>query len=144
MVLARPVFGIAQATAQRQSPAKQQDPQAAISQLVGDLQTDLEGSSSSSLLGKIDRTRFEDFAGFRDIVERLTRDDTLRVYFRQTSSTVKEGQAQTVLDAEMEMTRKDSTLQAQQRKQQITIDLARTSRGWKIINIAPRDFFEPL
>ena len=132
------------AAAQREPSTKDQDPQREIGQLISDLQNDLEASSSSGVLGKIDRSRFEDFARFQDSVERLTREDTLRAYFRQLSSTFKNDQAELVLDAEMEMTRKDSTLQAQQRKQQITIDLARTSRGWKIVNIIPRGFFEPL
>jgi hypothetical protein len=127
-----------------EQPTKQQDPERAIAQLVRDLQMDLEGSSSSGLLSRIDRAKFDDFPRFQDMVERLTREDTLRVFFRQTSSTVKEDHAQTVLDAEMEMTRNDSAVPAQRRKQQVTIDLERTSRGWKIINITPRDFFQPL
>jgi ATP phosphoribosyltransferase len=144
LLLAIPVVVRGEARQGRQSPSEQSDPERAIGQLIGDLQSDLEASSSSDVLGAIDRTRFEDFERFRDSVERLTREDTLRVYFRQLSSTVKDGEAQTVLEAEMEMTRKDSTLQAQQRKQQVTIDLARRGKGWKIINITPREFFEPL
>ena len=132
------------AVVQREQPAKQQDPERAVAQLVREMQMDLEGSSSSSFLGKIESAKFDDFPRFQDMVERLTRDDTLRVFFRQTSSSVKEDTAQTVLDAEMEITRKDSAQQAQRRKQQITIDLERTSRGWKITNITPRDFFQPL
>jgi hypothetical protein len=127
-----------------EKPARQQDSERAIALLVRDLQMDLEGSSSSSILGRIDSAKFDDFPRFQDMVERLTREDTLRVFFRQTSSTVKEDQAQTVLDGEMEMIRKDSAVPAQHRKQQITIDLELTSRGWKIINISPRDFFQPL
>jgi hypothetical protein len=133
------------AAAQRgEQPAKQEDPARAIAQLVRDMQMDLEGSSSTGLLGKIDNAKFADYPRFQDMVERLTREDTLRVFFRQTTNSVNEDTAQTILDAEMEMTRKDSAVPAEHRKQQITIDLERTSRGWKITNITPRDFFQPL
>ena len=127
-----------------EQPSRQEDPERAVARLVRDMQMDLEGSSSYSLLQKIDRAKFDDYPRFQDMVERLTREDTLRVFFGQVANTVKEDTAQTVLDAEMEMTRKDSAVPAERRKQQITIDFERTSRGWKIINITPRDFFRPL
>jgi len=127
-----------------EQPSRQEDPERAIARIVRDMQMDLEGSSSSSLLGKINSAKFDDYPRFQDMVERLTREDTLRVFFRQLSSIVKEDSAQTILDAEMEMTRKDSAVPAERRKQQVTIDFERTSRGWKIINITPRDFFRPL
>ncbi|OFW32298.1 MAG: hypothetical protein A3J28_19025 [Acidobacteria bacterium RIFCSPLOWO2_12_FULL_60_22] len=78
------------------------------------------------------------------MIERLTREDTLRVFFRQVNNSIKEESAQTVIDAEMEMTRKDSAGQLERRRQQLVIDFQRTSRGWKITNITPREFFRPL
>jgi hypothetical protein len=123
---------------------RQEDPQRAIAAIVRELQMDLEGASSTGVLRNIDPAKFDDFPRFQDLVERLTREDTLRVFFRQISNSVKEDSAQTMLDAEMEMTRKDSALPAERRQQQLTIDLERTSRGWKIINLTPKDFFRPL
>ena len=136
--------GASFACAQGERPAGQEDPERAIARLVREMQMDLEGSSSTGVLGKIDRAKFEDYPRFQDMVERLTREDTLRVFFRQVSNSLKEGTAQTLLDAEMEMTRKDSAVPAERRRQQITIDLEFTSRGWKIVNITPREFFRPL
>ena len=75
---------------------------------------------------------------------RLTREDALRVFFRQVNNSIKEDSAQTMIDAEMELTRKDSARQPERRRQQLVIDFERTSRGWKIVNITPRDFFRPL
>ena len=49
-----------------------------------------------------------------------------------------------MIDAEMEMTRKDSAGQLERRRQQLVIDFQRTRRGWKITNITPREFFRPL
>ena len=136
--------GASFACAQEEQPAGQENPERAIARLVREMQMDLEGSSSTGMLRKIDRAKFEDFPSFRDMVERLTREDTLRVFFRQVSNALDEETARTVLDAEMEMTRKDSAMPAERRRQQITIDLEFTSGGWKIVNITPREFFRPL
>lgn len=129
---------------QREEPSRQEDPERAIAQMVREIQMDLEGSSSTSFLGKINAAKFDDFPRFQDMIERLTRQNALRVFFRQVTNVVKEESAQTILDAEMEMTRKESAGQVERRRQQLTLDLERTARGWKIINITPREFFRPL
>ena len=59
-------------------------------------------------------------------------------------STFTGGQAQMALDAEMELGRKDGVGQLTRRRQQIVIDWEYTRRGWRIINITPRDYFQPL
>jgi hypothetical protein len=130
--------------AQQEPSAEQQVPEREIAGIVRELQMDLEGSSSAGVLHAIDGARFKDYLRFREQVEQLTREDTLRVFFRQLSNVVHGTTARTVLDAEMELTRRDSALPAQQRREKLTIDLEQTSRGWKIVNIAPRDFFKPL
>jgi hypothetical protein len=140
--LGRPLAAGAQGKGEK--PAKQEDPDRAIQRIVREMQMDLEGASSRGVLGQIDTAKFEDYPRFEDMVERLTREDTLRVFFRQVRSSAKEDSAQTVLDAQMEMTRKDSATPARRRSQQITIDLEKTSRGWKIVNVTPREFFQPL
>ena len=123
---------------------KRQDPERALTNLIRGMQADLEGSSSRSFLANVDKTKFDDYPRFEDMIERLTREDTLRVYFRQNTHSIKEDTAQTIVDAEMEITRKDAGGQLDRRRQQIVIDFARTSRGWKIVNITPREFFRPL
>ena len=129
---------------QEKPPAKQEDPERAMTNVIRQMQMDLEAASRRGILGNIDSAKFEDYPRFEDMVDRLTREDALRVYFRQVSHTVKEDAAQMIIDAEMELTRKDSASQPERRRQQIVIDFARTARGWKIINITPRDFFRPL
>jgi hypothetical protein len=67
------------------------------------------------------------------MVERLTGGGTLHVLFRQLNNVVQGATARTVLDAGMELVLKDLTVAAQRRRVQVTIDLERTSRGWKIV-----------
>ena len=128
----------------REEPAKREEPEQAISTILRKMQMDLEGSSSRGVLSNIDSAKFDDYPRFEDMIERLARENSLRVFFRQVSNSIRENSAQTILEAEMEMTRKDSAGQAERRRQQLVIDFALTSRGWKIINITPRDFFRPL
>ncbi|MBI3894884.1 MAG: hypothetical protein HY313_03030 [Acidobacteria bacterium] len=128
----------------REEPVKRENPEQAITTMIRQMQLDLEGSSSRGVLGNIDSAKFDDYPRFEDMVERLTRENTLRVFFRQVSNSIRENSAQTILEAEMEMTRKDSAGQAERRRQQLVIDFELTNRGWKIINITPRDFFRPL
>ena len=108
------------------------------------MQMDLEGSSSRSFLSHFDGAKFDDFPRFEETIDRLLRENSLRVYFRQASNSFQKDTAQTTIDAEMELTRKDAAGQIDRRRQQLVVDYERTSRGWKIINLTPRDFFRPL
>ena len=127
-----------------EEPARRENPERAITRMIRQMQMDLEGSSSRGFLGNINSAKFDDYPRFADMIERLTREDILRVYFRQVSNAIQGNSAQTILDAEMEMTRKNSPGRPQRRRQQVVIDFERTSRGWKIINLTPRGFFSPL
>ena len=133
-----------QARGGQEAPARREDPQRAIGNVIRQMQTDLEAASRRGILSNIDSTKFEDYPRFEDTIERLTREDALRVFFRQVNNSLKEDSAQTMIDAEMELTRKDSATQPERRRQQLVIDFERTTRGWKIVNITPRDFFRPL
>ena len=130
--------------AQQEAPARRENPERAIANVVRQLQFDLEASSRMGVLSNIDSAKFEDYPRFEDMVDRLTREDAVRVFFRQTTNSVQENRAQSIIDAEMELTRKDSAAPPQRRRQQIVIDFELTTRGWRIVNITPRDFFQPL
>ena len=124
------------------------DPQKAekdLAKLMRDVQFDLEGGSSRSFLSKINQAKFDDYPRFEDNVERLMRENALRVNFRTafTAPPSTSGQAQVSADAIMELTRKDSKGAPQRRSQQMVFDWEWTQRGWKIINITPRMFFNP-
>lgn len=128
----------------QEAPARREDPQRAIANVIRQMQTDLEAASRRGILSNIESAKFQDYPRFEDTIDRLTREDALRVFFRQVNNSIKEDTAQTMIDAEMELTRKDSARQPERRRQQLVIDFERTSRGWKIVNITPRDFFRPL
>ena len=128
----------------KEEGGKKQDPERALTQLIRGMQADLESSSIHGFLSTIDSAKFDDYPRFEDMIERLAREDTLRVNFRQSPHSIHESKAQTIVDADMEISRNNSAGQRDRRHQQIVIDFELTSRGWKIVNITPRDFFRPL
>lgn len=130
----------------QETPPPAKDINREVTQILRDLQFALEGGSSRGFLALIDSAKFDDYPRFQDNIERLMREDSIRAYFRtaNTSPNAAEGKAQTTLDAEMEISRKNATGQAQRRKQQLVIDFENTRRGWRIINITPRSYFDPL
>ena len=128
----------------REQTAAREEPAQAIARIIRQMKMNLEGSSSRGFLLNIHAAKFEDYPRFEEMIERLLREDVLRVYFRQVSNSIQQDISRTILDAEFEITRKDSAGRLERRRGQITIRLERTSEGWKIINITPRDFFRPL
>lgn len=122
------------------------DAERQLSRLVRDLQFALEGGSARSFLEFFNSGKFDDYPRFEDMVERLMREDTIRVHFRTafTAPPSGQGKAQMALDGDMELARKDGAGQLARRRQQVVVEFEYTRRGWKIINLTPRDYFKPL
>ena len=122
------------------------DSERQLSRLVRDLQFALEGGSARSFLENFNSGKFDDYPRFEDMVERLMREDTIRVHFRTvfTAPPSGQGKAQMALDGDMELGRKDGAGQLTRRRQQVVVEFEYTRRCWKIINLTPRDYFQPL
>jgi len=129
-----------------EAPTDAKDIGREITRMLRDLQFALEGGSAHSALALIDSAKFDDYPRFEDMVERLTREDTIRANFRQVvpATSPAAGKAQSMIDAEMELGRRDAAQKLQRRRQQLVIDFQWTRRGWRITNITPRDYFRPL
>ncbi len=116
-----------------------------LTKLMREIGFDIEGGSARSFLQRINQDKFNDYPHFEDNVERLMRENSLRVNFRTafTAPPTAEGAAQVAVDADMEVVKKNSTGAPQRRTQQLTFDFEWTNRGWAIDNITPRAFFNP-
>jgi hypothetical protein len=116
-----------------------------IGKLMKEIQFDLEGGSARSFLNRINNSKFDDYPRFEDNVERLMRENSLRVNFRSafTAPPTTEGVAQSAVDSTMELVKKDSMAPPTRRNAQVTFDFEWTNRGWKIVNITPRSYFQP-
>ncbi|GEM_PF-6523022 len=116
-----------------------------LTKLMREIGFDLEGGSSRSFLQRINQSKFDDYPHFEDSVERLMREDSIRINLRTafTAPPTPEGLAQVAVDADMELAKKDSNAKPEHRQKQLTFDFEWTSRGWMINNISPRSFFNP-
>ncbi len=126
-------------------PKEPKDVNREITRLLREMQSALEGGSARALLSLIDSAKFADYRLFEDTVERLLREDSIRAYFRQVDSALPaQDKARTVVEAEMEVSRRDAAGQVERRRQELVVDFERTRRGWRIVNLTPRSYFEPL
>jgi hypothetical protein len=116
-----------------------------IARLLRDLQFALEGGSAHGVLSLIDSAKFEDYRRFEDRIERLVRQNTIRAYFAQVSSEwlAQERKVRSVLEAELELARKDGASQVVRRRKQLVLELERGRRGWRITRLTPPAFFDP-
>lgn len=115
-----------------------------IARLLRDLQFALEGGSAHGVLSLIDSAKFEDYRRFEDRIERLVRQNTIRAYFAQVSSEwlAQERKVRSVLEAELELARKDGASQVVRRRKQLVLELERGRRGWRITRLTPLSFFD--
>lgn len=124
------------------------DAQKQLPLLIRDLQFALEGGSSRSFLNLIDAERFNDYPRFESMIERLLRENTIRMHtgmsFMTPPATPSASIAQMVVDVEMELGRKDDESSLVRRSQQLTINFDYTKKGWKIVSLGPWGLFAPL
>lgn len=132
--------------AEGETPTDPKDISREIRRMLRDLEFALEGGSARSFMSLLDSTKFDDYPRFEDMVERLLREDTIRANFRQVTPATSPaaGKAQSIIDAEMELGRRDAAQQLLRRREQLVLDFEYTRRGWRITNITPRDYFQPL
>lgn len=116
-----------------------------MARLLRDLQFALDGGSAHGVLALFDAAKFEKYRRFEDRVQRLMRQDNVRAYFGQVSSSwlPAEAKVRSVVDAELELARKEAAGQVARRRKQLVLELERTRRGWRITRLTPADFFDP-
>ena len=74
----------------REQTASREEPAQAIARVIGQMKMNLEGSSIRGFLLNIHAAKFEDYPRFEEMIERLLREDVLRVYFRQVSNSIQQ------------------------------------------------------
>jgi hypothetical protein len=127
-------------------PAADADFDRRLSRILREMQLALEGSSANGFLAPFDGERFPDYLRFRDVIQRLMRENSARAAFEVADTAVfpSPEKAQIVLDAEMELSRRDAAGQTRRRSERLKMELQRTPRGWRVTNLSPRSFFDPL
>jgi hypothetical protein len=113
----------------------------AIHEVLQDFQDGFEGHSPNRVTAALDE-RFYDFPRFEDAVTQFVQQSSeIRLYLREATTEVKGDKAILIVDAEMAFSTKARATQDLKRQQRVQFDFARGSKGWKIIDINPRNFF---
>lgn len=116
----------------------------AVKRVLSDLQDGFEGHSPRRVTDSLDE-RFDDLPRFEDAVTQfLERTSEMRINLRESTSELKGDHATVIVDAEMIFTDKAAPTRDQRRVQRIQFDFVyNPKKGWKILEITPRQFFEP-
>jgi hypothetical protein len=115
----------------------------AVKRVLSDLQDGFEGKSPRRVTDSLDE-RFDDLPRFEDAVTQfLERTSEMRINLRESTTELKGDHATVIVDAEMIFTDKARPTQDQRRRQRIQFDFVyNAKKGWKILEITPRNFFE--
>ena len=115
-----------------------------VSRVLRNYTNGMEMMSSSAALAMVDRDQFFDYPRFEEELTNFLRSlGEMRLFVREVNTQLEDSSAVMVVDVRMVFTsRQDPSLRGE-RSSQITFDFQRTDRGWKIIEINPRNFFLP-
>ena len=114
----------------------------AAAQVLGTIRDGLEGHSPRRLLSAFDADKMEGFLTFQDQVEAyFTRYESVRVSLRIIQTSEEENHRGVILaDFQLENTPRDGGRIAT-RQGQLRFELEHSAKGWKIVDLDPRNFF---
>jgi hypothetical protein len=144
------VFGLIFSLLLLALPAYAQQPQSSpaiftsadVDTLVRTLQDGLEGHNLKRFLSAFDREQMIDYGNFADQVSSLfARTDAFRVNLHVTSTQdAGNGRVLLSMDAQMEIAPRDRP-RPDRRESTLSLEVAKSGNNWRIVQLAPRDFF---
>jgi flagellum-specific peptidoglycan hydrolase FlgJ len=105
------------------------------------LQDGLEGHSDRTMLSAFDDNKMDGYLNFEDqILAMFQKYDGFRVHFRISQATMEGDKGVALVDMDMEEMPR-SAGQPVRKHDQIRFEMERGKKGWKIVDIRPRQFF---
>ena len=102
----------------------------------------LEGHSDRAMLSVFDDEKMEDYSTFQlQIVALFRRCDSFRVHYRMAQTTDEGRKGVALVDFEMDKLPRSSDEQPVRERDQLRFEMERGNKGWKIIEVQPRAFF---
>ena len=112
--------------------------------LLRNLRQGLEGRLDRLFLSSFSSERMSGYLGFKDQVQQfLGAYDAFRVHYRIVQSRVEGTHASAIVEFQMEAIPVAGNGTPMRREQQIQLELERSKKGWKIVDLRPREFFAP-
>ena len=102
----------------------------------------LEGHSERLMLSAFDDNKMDGYLNFEDqILAFFQRYDSFRVHFRISQATTEGDKGVVLVDIEMEEIPRTGNAQPVRKRDQMRFEMERGKKGWKIVDLRPRNFF---
>lgn len=102
----------------------------------------LEGHSERLMLSAFDDNKMDGYLNFEDQIEAFfQRYDSFRVHFRIAQATTEGDKGVVLVDIEMEEIPRSGNAQPVRKRDQMRFEMERGKKGWKIVDLRPRNFF---
>lgn len=102
----------------------------------------LEGHSERLMLSAFDDNKMDGYLNFEDQIEAFfQRYDSFRVHFRIVQATTEGDKGVVLVDIEMEEIPRSANAQPVRKHDQMRFEMERGKKGWKIVDLRPRQFF---
>lgn len=148
---------LATATAFAQNPAQQptDQPSGDISvqeqisdreliKVLGKMKDGLESHSQRRFLSAFDPSQMEGYLEFQDRISELLRQYySFAVRYDLVQTKAENERIVALVDFQLEASRQETSISPLRRNQRIRLDLAKTKKGWEIVDLQPREFFNP-
>ena len=110
--------------------------------LLQDLRDGLEGHSQRRMLSAFDADKFDGYLQFEDqIAAFFNKYESFRVYFRIVQSAAERPKSVMLVEVQLEEIPRAITSPPVRKNGQLRFELERGRKGWKIVDLNPRDFF---
>jgi flagellum-specific peptidoglycan hydrolase FlgJ len=102
----------------------------------------LEGHSERLMMSAFDDNKMDGYLNFEDqIVAFFQRYDSFRVHFRISQASTEGDKGVVLVDIEMEEIPRSGNAQPVRKHDQMRFEMERGKKGWKIVDLRPRNFF---
>jgi len=110
--------------------------------LIEKLAGGLEAHNQDRMLSVFDRDAMDGYLNFSDqIVALFQRLDGFRLHYTIDQATGEDANGTVLVDFELEELPSSANVEPVLKHDQLTFEMARGKKGWKIVNVSPRAFF---
>ncbi len=98
--------------------------------------------NAKKFLSAFDAAHFSNYPLFADrIAASLNRSDSVRVYYRVSDAAEENGSGTAAVEFQLERTVRSSGSLPVRKRSVLRFECLRGEKGWRIVNLEPRDFF---
>ena len=102
----------------------------------------LEGHNQSQMLSAFDRDTMDGYLNFADQIGTLFDNyDSFRLHYSIDQATADGDKGIVLVDVELEEIPASQNMQSVHKHDQLRFEMARGKKGWKIVDVKPRNFF---